>query len=67
MCGGRPSVPAPVIIPQTPTGQAPAVQPPHEAERRRQANAGARQSTMLTGGAGLTAPATTAQKTLLGS
>lgn len=66
MCGGRPSVPAPVVIPQTPTEQDPAVQASLEAERRRQANALGRQSTLLTGGAGLTTPATTAQKTLLG-
>lgn len=46
--------------------QDPAVQASLEAERRRQANAMGRQSTFLTGGAGLTAPATTATKTLLG-
>lgn len=66
MCFSKPSIPTPTAIPATPTEQDPAVQASLEAERRRQANAQGRQSTLLTGGAGLTTPATTTQKTLLG-
>lgn len=66
MCLSKPSMPAVPAAPATPTEQDPAVQASLEAERRRQANAGGRQSTLLTGGAGLTSPATTAPKTLLG-
>jgi len=66
MCGGSPRVPPPVVIPRTPTEQDPAVQASIDAERKRQTNTMGRQSTFLTGGAGLTAPATTSTKTLLG-
>ena len=67
MCTSRPSAPAVQALPATPTEQDPAVQSAVNAERRRQAAALGRQSTILSGPAGAMAPATTATKTLLGA
>lgn len=70
MCigGGTPSAPPPPKpLPPSPQPQDPATISNRET-RRAQANlaAGGRQSTVLTGGLGLTTPATGARKTLLG-
>lgn len=58
---------SPNALPAVATEQDPAVQAALDADRKRRAAAGGMSSTMLTGGAGLTAPATTAPKTLLGA
>lgn len=58
-----PTAPPPVA----PIEQEQAVQDSVNTERRRQAAALGQRSTMLTGGMGVTAPATTTQKTLLGA
>lgn len=58
-----PSIPAPV---QNPTEQDAAVTASLDADRRRRAAAAGQASTLLTGGQGLTTPASTNQKTLLG-
>lgn len=57
-----PKPPAPL-----PTEQDPAVLAAREEEKRRRAAAAGQDSTILTGSQGLTAPASTAQKTLLGA
>lgn len=67
MCLSTPSAPPIAPLPPTVTEQDPAVISAMERERRRQAAALGRRSTILTGGSGLTSPATTAPaKTLLG-
>ena len=69
MCFSSTSIPAPVAPPaaaQAPTEQDQAVQASLDRERRRQAAAYGKRSTLLTGPSGLEAPATTAPKTLLG-
>ena len=65
MCSApdMPAVPAPI---QNPTEQDAAVQASLDSERRRRAAAAGLSSTLKTGGQGLTQPAATAQKTLLG-
>ena len=66
MCLSSPKVPkAPAAVPSV-QEQDPAVQSAMDRERRRQAAALGRRSTLLTGGSGLTSPATTTTKTLLG-
>lgn len=67
MCFSSPSVPAPIPPPAPVTEQDQAVQASLDRERRRQAAAAGKRSTMLTGSAGLSTPASTAPKTLLGS
>lgn len=57
-----PKAPAPL-----PTEQDPAVLAAREDEKRRRAVAAGQDSTILTGAQGLAAPASTAQKTLLGA
>lgn len=59
-----PAIPAPIA---NPTEQDAAVTASLDADRRRRAAAMGQASTMLTGGQGVTAPAATTQKTLLGS
>ena len=66
MCFGSPDIPAPPEPIRTPTEQDQAVVSAMESERRRRAAAAGLKSTLLTGGQGLTAPAATQQKTLLG-
>ena len=58
-----PAIPAPI---QNPTEQDAAVTASLDADRRRRAAAAGQASTLLTGGQGLTTPANTSQKTLLG-
>lgn len=68
MCFASPSIPratpapAPVVGPDDPS-----VQAAMDSERRRRAEAMGRASTILTGPGGVTAPASYAPKTLLGS
>lgn len=62
----------PVVPPSSatttiPTEQAAEVQAAREDEKRRRAAAAGQSSTILTGSQGLTAPASTGQKTLLGA
>lgn len=67
--GGKgPSAPPPPPAPPRPESmeEQAAVSASREAERRRQAMAAGRESTMLTGGQGVTTEAPTASKTLLG-
>lgn len=68
MCLSTPKVPAAPAAPApVPTEQDPSVVASIDRERRRQLASMGRQSTILTGGAGVTGPATTAPaKTLLG-
>lgn len=67
MCMSSPSISgAPAPTPQI-QQQDNAVLAASDAERRRQAMASGRASTLLTGGMGVTSPATTQSKTLLGS
>ena len=56
-----------VQAPSTAVEQEDAVSAASDRERRRQAAAAGRSSTLLTSGAGVTGPATTGAKTLLGS
>ena len=66
MCLSSPSMPsAPAPLPQVQQQDA-AVMAANDSERRRQAAAAGRASTMLTSGQGITTPATTAPKVLLG-
>lgn len=69
MCFSSPSVPA-ATPPPASAGpvqeQDQAVQAALDRERRRQAAAMGKRSTMLTGAAGVTAPVSTAPKTMLG-
>lgn len=58
---------APPSAPDAPTAADPSVQQARDDERRRRAAAAGQQSTILTGAGGLSAPASTGQKTLLGS
>lgn len=58
---------APTPAPDAPTAADPSVQQARDEERRRRAAAAGQQSTILTGAGGLTTPAATGQKTLLGS
>lgn len=58
---------APQPAPDAPTAADASVQQARDDERRRRAAAAGQQSTILTGSAGLTTPAATGQKTLLGS
>lgn len=67
MCFGGPNIPAPTKPPATATPSDPAVVEALDRERRRQGALGGRQSTILTSGLGVPAPATAAPKTLLGS
>lgn len=68
MCFSSPSAPpAPQAPPAPVSEQDQAVQASLDRERRRQAAALGKRSTMLTGSAGLSTPASTAPKTLLGS
>ena len=67
MCFSSPSMPAIPAAVQNPTEQDAAVTASLDADRRRRAAAAGQASTLLTGGQGLTGPATTTQKTLLGS
>lgn len=66
--GGGPSAPPPPPPPPKPEAaeEQQAVDATRERERRRQAQAVGRESTMLTGGQGVSGTATTASKTLLG-
>jgi hypothetical protein len=66
MCFSQPKVPTAQAPPSAPTEQDQAVQASLDRERRRQAAAMGKRSTMLTGPAGVTAPLTTAPKTMLG-
>jgi hypothetical protein len=66
MCFSQPKVPTAQAPPPTPTEQDQSVQASLDRERRRQAAAMGKRSTMLTGPAGVTAPLTTAPKTMLG-
>lgn len=67
MCiGGRPSVPAAPQIQAAPQVQDQAVTDQQDADLRRRRLAAGRQSTLLTGGQGVTSGATTTGKTLLG-
>jgi hypothetical protein len=70
MCGSSPSPPAPPppppAPPELPRETDEAVKRAREDERRRARAAVGRSGTILTGGTGLTAPATTEKKTLLG-
>ncbi len=61
------SVPSAPPIPQTPTVQDPSIAAAVNADQKRRAAANGMQSTFLTGGLGLTTPAMTQPKTLLGS
>jgi hypothetical protein len=71
ICGGgggkgdNPPPPAPAPRPESAEAQA-EVDATRQRERRRQAMAGGQQSTVMTGGQGLTAPAATTSKSLLG-
>lgn len=68
MCFFSSDTPTPTAPPPVaPIEQEQAVQDSVNTERRRQAAALGQRSTMLTGGMGVTAPATTTQKTLLGA
>lgn len=65
MCSSQ-RIPTPQAPPPVATAQDPAILAAQEADRRRRnAMAGAK-STQLTGGLGLTTPATTSKKNLLG-
>lgn len=64
MCFSTPKMPA--STEPTVQEQDAAVSAARDSERRRIASAAGRNSTMLTGGAGVTTPATTGAKTLLG-
>lgn len=65
--GGKGSAPPPAPTPRPESAEAQAeVDNSRQKERRRQAMAMGKESTMLTGGQGLTAPAPTAGKSLLG-
>ncbi len=66
MCFSKPSISSPAALPVQTAQQDAAVMASQDSERRRQAAALGRQGTLLTGGAGLTTPATTTPKTLLG-
>lgn len=71
MCiGGAPSAPSPPPLPPEPppppTEADPAVARAQKSERQRAALAQGRSDTLLTGAAGLTQPANTTKKTLLG-
>ena len=66
ICFSSPSIPAVPTAVQNPREQDQAVQQSMEAERRRRAQAAGMASPLLTGGQGVTAPATTAPKKLLG-
>jgi hypothetical protein len=63
--GGDAPAPAPAPKPESAEEQT-AVSATRDRERRRQALAMGRESTMLTGGQGVTAPAATTTKSLLG-
>lgn len=63
--GGNAPPPAPAPKPESAEEQT-AVSATRDRERRRQALAMGRESTMLTGGQGVTAPAATTTKSLLG-
>ena len=67
MCFSSPKVPTPQAAPPPVTEQDPAVMASLDRERRRQAAALGKRSTMLSGTSGISAPATTAPKTFLGS
>ena len=67
MCFSSPSIPAATPPPAPVTEQDQAVQASLDRERRRQAAALGKRSTLLTGSAGLATPPSTAPKTLLGS
>ena len=66
MCFGGPSIPS-VSAPPVANPADPTVTAALDAERRRRAALGGRQSTILTGGANPAATATTTPKTLLGA
>ncbi len=66
MCFSSPSMPAVPTPVLNPREQDQAVQQSLDAERRRRAQAAGLASTLLTGGQGVTTPATTAPKKLLG-
>lgn len=66
MCGIM-SAPKPKAPPRPPRLDDTAIEAAAIEERRRRALAGGRVSTLLTGGAGVTAPAPAASKSLLGS
>jgi hypothetical protein len=65
--GGAPKPPAPPTPPPpAPTMASPVVQAARDDERKRARLAAGRASTILTGAQGLTVPAVTGQKSLLG-
>ena len=66
MCFSSPKMPSIPAAVANPTEQDAAVTASLDADRRRRAAAAGQASTLLTGGQGLTTPATTAPKTLLG-
>lgn len=66
MCFSQPKVPTAQPAPPQPTEQDASVQASLDRERRRQAAAMGKRSTMLTGPGGVTAPISTAPKTMLG-
>ena len=66
MCLSMPKAPTVVTPPAPAQDQDPSIMAALDAERKRRASSKGYTATLLTGGAGLTGPAATSTKTLLG-
>ena len=67
MCFSSPNIPAATPPPAAAKDQDPSIKAALDADRQRRDAMGGSKSTILTSAAGLTTPATSAPKTLLGS